>query len=250
MLISPLYTITVRRRFLTITFVLIVYLFTVDQAVAYNITQGLININTATFEELQLLKHVGPKTAYKIVVSRNTKGAFQRVDELVSRKLIARSRLHHIRSMIVLVGPHNYDVQQDAEVFAATSYDAAVTLLPDKTFFLVLMNTLKTASENVWLTTFVFKTTGSAHNRASKVVDLLGTLVERGVDVTLVLEYNPRNPSLMASNRASKEQLTDVGVRVVWDNPSTTMHSKIVVIDNRWVFIGSHNMIHSALALI
>ena len=249
MLIFPLYTIAVKSRLLAIAFALNLCLLTVNQAAAYNITQGHININTATFEELQLLKHVGPKTAHKIIVSRNTHGAFQRVDELVSRKLIAQSRLDQIQTMIVLVGPHDYETQQSAAVFAAASYDAAVTLLPDEAFFLVLMNTLKTASESVWLTTFVFKTTDSTHNRAGKVINLLGTLVEQGVDVTLVLEYNPRNLSLMESNQTSKRRLINRGARVIWDNPSKTMHSKIVVIDNRWVFIGSHNMTHSALAL-
>ena len=41
--------------------------------------------------------------------------------------------------------------------------------------------------------------------------------------------------------------LTRGGVRVVFDSPTVTSHNKTVVIDNRYVFIGSHNLTQGAL---
>jgi competence protein ComEA len=41
-----------------------------------------INVNTATMEQLQQIKGVGPKTAEKIVEYRDTHGEFSNVDEL------------------------------------------------------------------------------------------------------------------------------------------------------------------------
>ena len=37
-------------------------------------------------------------------------------------------------------------------------------------------------------------------------------------------------------------------ISVYFDSRKTTTHTKIVVIDKRFCFIGSHNMTHSALA--
>ena len=44
--------------------------------------QGLININTATAEELETLKGVGPATANKIIEYRTTYGAFESVEDI------------------------------------------------------------------------------------------------------------------------------------------------------------------------
>ena len=41
--------------------------------------------------------------------------------------------------------------------------------------------------------------------------------------------------------------LTRGGVKVYFDSPSTVTHVKAVVIDGRYVYIGSHNLTQSAL---
>ena len=45
--------------------------------------KNMININTATEEELAQLKRVGPKTAEKIVQHREQKGAFQKPEDIM-----------------------------------------------------------------------------------------------------------------------------------------------------------------------
>ena len=36
-------------------------------------------------------------------------------------------------------------------------------------------------------------------------------------------------------------------IEVRFDSPATTTHTKLVVIDNRYVFLGSHNLTQAAL---
>lgn len=51
-----------------------------------NIAFATVNINTATIEELQKVKGIGPAKAQAIVEYRNTHGAFQSTNELIKIK--------------------------------------------------------------------------------------------------------------------------------------------------------------------
>lgn len=51
-----------------------------------NISFAAVNINTATIEELQKVKGIGPAKAQAIVEYRNTHGAFKSTDELIKIK--------------------------------------------------------------------------------------------------------------------------------------------------------------------
>lgn len=52
-----------------------------------------ININTATVEQLQVVKGIGPKTAASITAYRDEHGAFQSVDDLEAVKGIGEKSL-------------------------------------------------------------------------------------------------------------------------------------------------------------
>ncbi len=62
---------------------------------------GLVNLNTATAEELDTLPGVGPVTAQKIITARQEK-PFASVDELVTRKIVAASTLEKMRSLVTV----------------------------------------------------------------------------------------------------------------------------------------------------
>ena len=47
---------------------------------------GMVNINTASVDELMQLQKVGPKTAERIVAYRDANGPFKSVDDLQSVK--------------------------------------------------------------------------------------------------------------------------------------------------------------------
>ncbi|MBI2908640.1 MAG: helix-hairpin-helix domain-containing protein [Chloroflexi bacterium] len=60
----------------------------------------LININTASREQLDTLWGIGPTRAKNIVDSRSEKGPFKKIEELVERKLIPRSTFDRIKDLI------------------------------------------------------------------------------------------------------------------------------------------------------
>lgn len=61
-----------------------------------------VNLNSATAEELQTLRGVGPKTAELIVQWREEEGPFQSVDQLLAIKGIGEKTLARLRDQITL----------------------------------------------------------------------------------------------------------------------------------------------------
>jgi len=65
---------------------------------------GVVNINTASNEELQLLPGVGKVRADAIVTRRQEKGGFKSVDDLREVKGIGNSMLERMRPHVSLTG--------------------------------------------------------------------------------------------------------------------------------------------------
>ena len=63
---------------------------------------NLVNINTASAQELEKLKGVGPVIAQRIIEYRNSHGAFSKPEDLINVKGIGASRLKQIRTQIVI----------------------------------------------------------------------------------------------------------------------------------------------------
>lgn len=63
---------------------------------------GKININTASSDELQTLKGVGPATAQKIIDERTANGPFAKVDDLTRVSGIGEKKLASIRDSITV----------------------------------------------------------------------------------------------------------------------------------------------------
>ena len=65
---------------------------------------GVVNVNTASLEELELLPGVGRSRAEAIVAERKQRGGFQAVDELVEVRGIGPALLDKLRAHVVLKG--------------------------------------------------------------------------------------------------------------------------------------------------
>lgn len=64
--------------------------------------RGCININTATSQELQTLRGIGPAMAQRIIEYRQTSGGFSTVDDLTNVKGIGEKTLEKIRDSITV----------------------------------------------------------------------------------------------------------------------------------------------------
>lgn len=65
---------------------------------------GVVNINTASPEQLQMLPRVGPSLAGRIVDYREANGPFQSVDEILAVKGIGESSFEKLEPYIVTSG--------------------------------------------------------------------------------------------------------------------------------------------------
>ena len=63
-------------------------------------SSGLVNINSASSEELQTLSGVGPSTAQAIIDERTQNGAFATVDDLMRVSGIGEKKLAKIKDSI------------------------------------------------------------------------------------------------------------------------------------------------------
>ncbi len=61
---------------------------------------ALVNLNSATSEELQLLPRIGPATAAKIIAHREANGAFRSVDQLLDVPGIGERTLEGLRDQV------------------------------------------------------------------------------------------------------------------------------------------------------
>ena len=65
---------------------------------------GVVNINTASSEELQMLPRVGPALAERIIAFREANGPYRTIDEIVAVKGIGESSFARLEPYIVTSG--------------------------------------------------------------------------------------------------------------------------------------------------
>ncbi len=65
---------------------------------------GVVNVNTASAEELSALPGVGESRAQAILVLRKQRGSFKRVEDLLEVKGIGEASLGKLRPYLVLEG--------------------------------------------------------------------------------------------------------------------------------------------------
>ena len=65
-------------------------------------SEGKININRASVEELQKLKGIGPSTAKSIILYREEYGAFSEIEEIMNVKRIGEKTFAKIKEQITV----------------------------------------------------------------------------------------------------------------------------------------------------
>jgi competence protein ComEA len=65
---------------------------------------GVVNVNTATAEQLSLLPGIGDARAREIVAARQRQGGFKRVEDLLAVKGIGEASLAKLRPYLALQG--------------------------------------------------------------------------------------------------------------------------------------------------
>ncbi len=91
---------------------------------------------------------------------------------------------------------------------------------------------------------FLFKTSKSKYNHATQLLEKLIEAQNRGVQVEVILELSAYNQSLNKSNEYTLKKLRKNGIKARFDSKKKQTHTKLVIIDERLTFIGSHKFTH------
>ena len=73
-------------------------------ALAADKLSGVVNVNTASAEQLALLPGIGDTRAREIVAARQQRGGFKRVEDLLAVKGIGEASLAKLRPFVSLQG--------------------------------------------------------------------------------------------------------------------------------------------------
>ncbi|MBX5484962.1 MAG: helix-hairpin-helix domain-containing protein [Myxococcaceae bacterium] len=71
---------------------------------AKKIVSGVVNLNTATAAQLELLPGVGEKAAKRIIEHRQ-KAPFKRIEEIVKVKGFGKKKFEKMRAFLTVTGP-------------------------------------------------------------------------------------------------------------------------------------------------
>ena len=126
--------------------------------------------------------------------------------------------------------------------------DCRIHLLTGPEYFFALKEAIDNTKHSIFLAIYLFKTDNHPTNRATGILNALLRAAGRGVDITVLMEHNDDPESFInVENEKTGRRLLRAGARVYWDRPDRKLHIKTVVIDHHIVFLGSHNLTHSAM---
>ncbi len=123
-----------------------------------------------------------------------------------------------------------------------------IHLLTGGEYFYALKDAIDGARHSIFIAMYLFKTSPYPTNRATGILHALIRAASRRVRVTLILEHSDDPESFInEENAKTGRRLLRAGGKVFWDRPDRKLHIKAVVIDHHLVFMGSHNLTHSAM---
>ncbi len=128
----------------------------------------------------------------------------------------------------------------------STSNDQ-ITVVNDRDAFDALYGMLQSAQKSIHMSQFELKYYTSQQYKDSHPNYIVQALIDahkRGIEVKIVVdEYgNKYNDDLTKVILMLKKE----GVNIKLDNPKTTTHTKLTIVDGEWVMVGSTNMSHYA----
>ncbi len=121
-------------------------------------------------------------------------------------------------------------------------------LLTGADYYYALKDAVDQAHHSIFLAIYLFKTDKHPSNRATAILLALVRAAHRGVNITALLERNDDPSSFInIENERTGKRLQEAGANVYWDRVDRKLHIKAIVIDRQIVFLGSHNLTHSAM---
>ncbi|OQX53927.1 MAG: hypothetical protein B5M48_02060 [Candidatus Omnitrophica bacterium 4484_213] len=128
------------------------------------------------------------------------------------------------------------------------SFSADVKPICNRKYFSQVRSLISEAEQSIYIILYIAryyqKYPDSSSNR---LIRELISAAKRGVDVQVILDRSNWNEKNTAENKATARIFSEGGVRVWLDDFKKTSHNKLIIIDGRYVVIGSTNWSYYAL---
>lgn len=149
--------------------------------------------------------------------------------------------IHAVLLLLIIASPCALAVEQKESV-------QRVLLLTNRDYFPALVKAIDEAQSEIFMAFFLFKTGVNSKSYPDKVLAHLLNAAKRGVKVVVILgNTGGRDRELDSENQQTVRLLKAKGIEVFYDTPGKTMHAKLIVIDQRLILLGGHNLTEAAM---
>jgi phosphatidylserine/phosphatidylglycerophosphate/cardiolipin synthase-like enzyme len=123
-----------------------------------------------------------------------------------------------------------------------------VSVVANEQYFKVAQELIKGAKHSIRVMMFemVYYENRSHSPTNTLLKELIGAR-KRGAQVEVILEVREGEDRATKQNRRCGKMLSEGGVDVIYDSPSKTTHTKVMIIDEQLTLVGSTNWTYSAL---
>ncbi len=129
-----------------------------------------------------------------------------------------------------------------------SSDNGQTTILANGDYFPMLLKCIDEAQNEIFISMFSFKAGRHKNSYPDRILSHLAKAAKRGVKVYVILEDTGNlHDEVTSQNRQTGNLLARKGVKVYYDNARTTTHTKLILIDQQLIFMGSHNFTQAAL---
>jgi phosphatidylserine/phosphatidylglycerophosphate/cardiolipin synthase-like enzyme len=138
--------------------------------------------------------------------------------------------------------------EEKRNVISSDQSGCPAILLTNEDYFPSLLKAVDEAQSEIFMSIYSFKAGMHKNSYPDIILAHLARAVKRGIKVIVILENTGGHDyKLDDENQQTKHLLEEKGVKVYFDSPHRITHTKLIVIDERLVFIGSHNLTQAAL---
>ncbi len=136
-------------------------------------------------------------------------------------------------------------------VYKVSSKEGTVSLLDDNKYAPVFIKDVFRAKDTIKCAMYMFKLdTIDLNSKEQPIPVMASALMEaakRGVEVSIVMELGEKDEITTKYNKITAKHLEEAGIKVVFDSEEERLHTKMCMIDNQIIYIGSHNYTNSAM---
>lgn len=134
-----------------------------------------------------------------------------------------------------------------ANLIARTkSYDARAMFLKNSEVLDNMISDVLNAKKNIYIAIYMFKTSDDTYQKSTLLQEAIFTALKNNVKVFVLMDMGKGSDITTEINEETGRELREKGAVVVFDSKETKTHAKLMVIDEKITYIGSHNYTHSA----